>query len=188
MPRVDVWDVQAAALEPAPTLGLPRGLEERYTLGRTLGRGGFGLVRAATSVATGLEYACKTISKTLDLPDVSPAKRAQHLEGIGREIAVLRRLRGTLNVVSLEEARRAAPRGPPALRTPALRTRAPAPHQQRGTPNLQKGEGRSHARTHARRRQPAFSPPPPSCSPEPRRRWRTTPMCTSSWSCAAAGS
>jgi calcium-dependent protein kinase len=130
MPRVDVWDVQAAVPEPAPTLGLPRGLEERYLLGRTLGRGGFGLVRAATSVATGLEYACKSIAKSLDLPDVSLAKRAQHLEGIRREIAVLRRLRGTLNVVTLEEAR--APRRTPApphataARQPASSSSRPA--------------------------------------------------------------
>ncbi len=55
------------------------------------------------SRATGVEYACKSISKALDVPNVSPQRQEQHLANIKREVAVLRKLRGTLNVVYLED-------------------------------------------------------------------------------------
>jgi len=45
----------------------------------------------------------RSIAKRLDAPNVSPAKQSQHLATIQREVAVLKRLRGTLNVVRLEE-------------------------------------------------------------------------------------
>jgi len=38
------------------------------------------------------------------VPDLSPARLAAHVDNIKREVAVLRRLRGTLNVVALEGA------------------------------------------------------------------------------------
>ena len=61
-------------------------------------------VRAVTSTSTGAVYACKSISKLLALPDISPARAAAHIDNVKREVAVLRRLRGTLNVVALEGA------------------------------------------------------------------------------------
>ncbi|MEW5299908.1 MAG: hypothetical protein WDW36_002878 [Sanguina aurantia] len=53
---------------------------------------------------TGKEYACKSIKKRLVMEHHSPAKQQQHLVNIQREVDILRRLRGTLNVVTLEEA------------------------------------------------------------------------------------
>lgn len=102
--RVDVWDVRAAPAAPLDC-GFRRGLEEKYDLGRVLGEGGFGVVRVARSKATGAEFAVKTVRKRLDVPGLPPAKQAQHVENIKREVAVLRRLRGTLNVRSGQEGR-----------------------------------------------------------------------------------
>lgn len=63
------------------------------------------MVRVATDKASGTEFGCKTINKRLDIPEVSTAKQEQHLGNIQREISVLRKLKGTLNVVFLEEVR-----------------------------------------------------------------------------------
>ena len=61
-------------------------------------------VRIATDRHTGTDFACKTIAKALDLPELSPARQAAHIANIQREVAVLQKLRGTLNVVALEGA------------------------------------------------------------------------------------
>lgn len=61
-------------------------------------------MRVVTSRDSGKEYACKSISKHLDVGNLSPAKQAAHLDNIRREVAVLARLRGTLNVVHLKRA------------------------------------------------------------------------------------
>lgn len=45
MPRIDIWDVEAAKKAPAIDCGFPRDLEAKFELGRVLGKGGFGLVR-----------------------------------------------------------------------------------------------------------------------------------------------
>ena len=45
MPRVDIWDVQAAKTAPAIDCGFSRDLEAHFEWGRVLGKGGFGLVR-----------------------------------------------------------------------------------------------------------------------------------------------
>lgn len=60
-------------------------------------------MRVAVDKASGKEYACKSITKALAIPNVQPAKQAQHLDNIKREAAILRKLRGTLNVVYLED-------------------------------------------------------------------------------------
>eukprot|EP00884_Botryococcus_braunii_P014384 jgi/Botrbrau1/22947/Bobra.0030s0022.1 len=101
MPRIDVWDKH---LSPSARVdcGYPRNFDEEYTLGDELGKGGFGQVRVAVSRATGKEYACKTIRKSLDAPGVSPVAQAAHLANLEKEVSVLRRLQGTLSVVHLE--------------------------------------------------------------------------------------
>lgn len=110
MPRVDVWDLPPASGAPPPPpldCGFKRGLEREYALVASapdLGQGGFGRVRLAVSRATGEEVAVKSIAKRLDLPGVAPLRQRQHLENISREVAVLRRLRGCLNVVRLVDA------------------------------------------------------------------------------------
>ncbi|PSC74049.1 Calcium-dependent kinase 29 [Micractinium conductrix] len=104
MPRIDIWDVEAAKNEPAVDCGFPRDLETRYEWGRVLGKGGFGLVRTVVEKRSGIEFACKSVSKTLDIPNLSPQKQAQHLDNIKREIKILTRLRGTLSVVHFKGA------------------------------------------------------------------------------------
>lgn len=104
MPRVDIWDVAAAKKEPAVDCGFPRNLEAHFEWGRTLGKGGFGLVRVVVEKNSGIEFACKSVSKTLDIPNLSPAKQAQHLDNVKREIKILTRLRGTLSVVHFKGA------------------------------------------------------------------------------------
>lgn len=58
-------------------------------------------MRLARSRLTGEEVAVKSIAKKLDLPGVAPQRQRQHVDNIRREAAVLRRLRGCLNVVRL---------------------------------------------------------------------------------------
>lgn len=101
MPRVDAWEVKKPS-RPSIDLGFPRGLEDAYEWGQELGKGGFGAVRLVRSRASGQEYACKSIAKELRAPDVSVKQQARHLEMIKREVAVLKQLVWTLNVVQLE--------------------------------------------------------------------------------------
>lgn len=61
-------------------------------------------VRIVISKESGKEYACKSIRKRLDIANVSAQRQAAHLENIDREIKVLRRLRGALNVVNFRGA------------------------------------------------------------------------------------
>jgi hypothetical protein len=103
MPRVDVWDIPDPEQKVVYDLGFKRGIEEKYVFEIKLGEGGFGSVRVVRSKKSGVQYACKSISKALDVPGLAPVKQQQHLDNIRREIAVLRKLRGTLNVVHLEE-------------------------------------------------------------------------------------
>lgn len=56
-------------------------------------------MRAVTDNLTGEQYACKSIRKVLT--DASDKKRAGHLDSLRREVEVLRRLSGSLNVVKL---------------------------------------------------------------------------------------
>ena len=61
-------------------------------------------VRVVTDKRSGTEFAAKSIPKRLDAPGLAPERQAAHVDNIRREVAVLRRLRGTLNVVALEGA------------------------------------------------------------------------------------
>jgi calcium-dependent protein kinase len=81
-------------------LGYAKDLHEKYILGKELGKGGNGLVTVAASRETGEEFACKAIKKVLD-GDFSEQKKAGHVEGIKREVEVLRRLAGSLNIIKL---------------------------------------------------------------------------------------
>ena len=73
----------------------------RFTLGDALGSGGFGEVLLATENSTGKQYACKCIRKKLDVPNISVSHQAAHLEHMRREVAILKRLKGTLNVAPI---------------------------------------------------------------------------------------
>ncbi len=106
MPRVDIWDVQKHA-EVNLDLGFPRTLWQQYdATGQQLGRGGFGSVQVVRRFKSGKEFACKSIAKKLAVAGQAAAvaaKQVQHLDNIRREIAVMRKLRGTLNVVAVKE-------------------------------------------------------------------------------------
>jgi calcium-dependent protein kinase len=73
-------------------MGFDRNLEAKYAWGKELGKGGNGVVRVVRDLATGEEYACKSIRKVLN--EASEKKRAGHLDSIKREVEVLRRLTG----------------------------------------------------------------------------------------------
>lgn len=88
------------ACAPCVDLGYPRDIESKYQWGKELGKGGNGVVREVTNVQTGEVFACKAISKT-PAGDVSDKKKAGHIDSIRRELEVLRRLSGSLNVVRL---------------------------------------------------------------------------------------
>ena len=106
MPRVDIWDVQKQK-EVDLNLGFSRTLWQQYdATGQQLGRGGFGSVQVVRSFQSGKEFACKSITKKLAAAGQAAAvaeKQLQHLDNIRREIRVLRKLRGTLNVVAVKD-------------------------------------------------------------------------------------
>ncbi|KAL4386751.1 hypothetical protein GQ457_09G030770 [Hibiscus cannabinus] len=66
-----------------------------FTFGRELGRGNSGVTYLCTEVATGIEFACKSIPKTR-------LKDKQQIKDVKREIKVLQRLYGQKNIVRIE--------------------------------------------------------------------------------------
>ena len=89
-------------IEPHPDFGYSRQLHTRYDIGEQLGSGGYASVYTAKDKRTAQVLACKSIAKSVET-GASPAKAAEHIEAIKREILVLKRLRGSLNVASLLE-------------------------------------------------------------------------------------
>ena len=92
-----------AILPSHPDLGYARGLEQRYRWGREVGKGGNATVRVVVDRTTGVEYACKSVSKVLPDSGASDKKKAGHLDGIKREVLALTVLKGSLNAVMLED-------------------------------------------------------------------------------------
>ncbi len=80
------------------------GFYDKYEVGEELGKGGFGVVRVVTKKKNGKRYAAKSIKKVLEVPNLSIERQAAHLANIKREVSVLYRLRGTLNVVHFKQA------------------------------------------------------------------------------------
>ncbi|GMH33420.1 hypothetical protein BSKO_01254 [Bryopsis sp. KO-2023] len=100
MPRIDAGDV----CEPGSIsldLGFPKGFESVFEVGMQIGKGGFGTVKQVYKRVNGEELACKILSKTI-APNLPRAQQLQNLDTIKREVAVLKALRGTLNVVNLD--------------------------------------------------------------------------------------
>jgi calcium-dependent protein kinase len=81
-------------------LGYARDIDAKYDWGKELGKGGNAVVREVISKETGDVFACKSIAKQLT-GDFSEKKKSGHVESIKRELEVLRRLSGSLNVVRL---------------------------------------------------------------------------------------
>ena len=103
MSRVDAWQVQVTQEEEAVNIGAAKDFHTKYSAGRVLGKGGFGIVKIVTEVATGKEFACKSINKKLEEKGVGGKKQARHIANVRREVAVLRKLRGTLNVAHFKQ-------------------------------------------------------------------------------------
>lgn len=104
MNRIDATDLRRSTEYKPVSCGYPGGFDDKYELGEELGRGGFGVVRIVTHKKNGKQYAAKSIKKVLEVPNLSIDRQAAHLANIKREISVLYRLRGTLNIVHFKEA------------------------------------------------------------------------------------
>ncbi|MQL80906.1 hypothetical protein Taro_013378 [Colocasia esculenta] len=88
--------------KPAPAadtiLGKPfEDVKAHYTLGKELGRGQFGVTYLCTDNATGLQYACKSISKR-------KLVNKNDREDIKREIQIMQHLSGQANIVEFRGA------------------------------------------------------------------------------------
>ncbi len=75
----------------------------KYVVKREIARGGNGVVFLVQDVKSGQEWAMKSIPKVLDGEGVSERKRLDHAQAVKREVEVMKRLSGCLNVASLEE-------------------------------------------------------------------------------------
>lgn len=103
MSRIDAWDKQVKQEVDTLHIGAARDFHQKYTAGANLGSGGFGTVKVVTENETGKEYACKSICKILEEKGIGGKKQKRHIDNVRREIAVLRRLRGTLNVAQFKQ-------------------------------------------------------------------------------------
>ncbi|KAK7385961.1 hypothetical protein VNO78_31968 [Psophocarpus tetragonolobus] len=72
-------------------------VRQHYTLGKELGRGQFGVTYRCTENSTGLQYACKSISKR------KLVSRAD-IEDMKREIQIMQHLSGQSNIVEFKGA------------------------------------------------------------------------------------
>ncbi|XP_057438677.1 calcium-dependent protein kinase 32-like [Lotus japonicus] len=71
-------------------------IEEKYALGRELGRGEFGITYLCTDKENGEEYACKSISK-------KKLRTAIDIEDVRREVEIMRHLPRHPNIVWLKD-------------------------------------------------------------------------------------
>ncbi|ONK79815.1 uncharacterized protein A4U43_C01F10350 [Asparagus officinalis] len=72
-------------------------IRDLYTLGRKLGQGQFGTTYLATEITTGVEYACKSISKRKLISK-------EDVEDVRREIQIMHHLSGHKHVVQIKGA------------------------------------------------------------------------------------
>jgi calcium-dependent protein kinase len=87
-----------APVDLGSVLGHPTpNLRDLYTLGRKLGQGQFGTTYLCTDLATGAEYACKSISKRKLITK-------EDIEDVRREIQIMHHLSGHKNVVAIKGA------------------------------------------------------------------------------------
>jgi calcium-dependent protein kinase len=102
--RVDVWNNAGTAqtAQEAVNFGYPRTLQQRFEVSQPLGKGGNATVYLVECRITGKQYACKSLPKVLTDSSASALKKATHQAAIAREVEVLKRLRGNLNVACLE--------------------------------------------------------------------------------------
>ncbi|KZV41543.1 Calmodulin-domain protein kinase 5 isoform 1 [Dorcoceras hygrometricum] len=72
-------------------------IRDLYTLGRKLGQGQFGTTFLCTELSTGIEYACKSISKRKLISK-------EDVEDVRREIQIMHHLAGHKNIVTIKGA------------------------------------------------------------------------------------
>ncbi|KAE8721850.1 Calcium-dependent protein kinase 5 [Hibiscus syriacus] len=72
-------------------------IRDLYTLGRKLGQGQFGTTYLCTEITTGVEYACKSISKRKLISK-------EDVEDVRREIQIMHHLAGHKNIVTIKGA------------------------------------------------------------------------------------
>ena len=72
-------------------------IRDLYTLSRKLGQGQFGTTYLCTEVATGVDYACKSISKRKLISK-------EDVEDVRREIQIMHHLAGHKNIVTIKGA------------------------------------------------------------------------------------
>ncbi|KAL2469230.1 Calcium-dependent protein kinase 6 [Forsythia ovata] len=72
-------------------------IQDLYTLGRKLGQGQFGTTYLCTEISTGIEYACKSISKRKLISK-------EDVEDVRREIQIMHHLAGHKNIVTIKGA------------------------------------------------------------------------------------
>ncbi|AQK54344.1 calcium dependent protein kinase7 [Zea mays] len=90
--------VPAPAELTANVLGHPTpSLRDHYALGRKLGQGQFGTTYLCTDLATGVDYACKSIAKRKLITK-------EDVEDVRREIQIMHHLAGHRNVVAIKGA------------------------------------------------------------------------------------
>lgn len=73
-----------------------REIEQRYELGRELGRGEFGITYLCTDKESGEGFACKSILK-------KKLRTAVDIEDVRREVAIMKHLPKHPNIVSLKD-------------------------------------------------------------------------------------
>ncbi|KAJ0077022.1 hypothetical protein Patl1_35604 [Pistacia atlantica] len=72
-------------------------IRDLYTLGRKLGQGQFGTTYLCTEISTGIEYACKSISKRKLISK-------EDVDDVRREIQIMHHLAGHKNIVTIKGA------------------------------------------------------------------------------------
>nr|GMC83500.1 calcium-dependent protein kinase 26 [Ipomoea batatas] len=72
-------------------------IRDLYTLGRKLGQGQFGTTYLCTEISTGVDYACKSISKRKLISK-------EDVEDVQREIQIMHHLAGHKNIVTIKGA------------------------------------------------------------------------------------
>ncbi|XP_010533815.1 PREDICTED: calcium-dependent protein kinase 19 [Tarenaya hassleriana] len=84
--------------QPEPILGKPlEDIKEKFTFGRELGRGQFGITYLCTEISTGRTFACKSILKR-------KLHRVQDREDVRREVQIMQYLSGQPNIVEFKGA------------------------------------------------------------------------------------
>ena len=88
-----------------PFQGYAWGLSEKYSIGRVIGKGGYGLVHKGRRKSDGQEFAIKVLPKVAHTGENQSVrgKQARYLESVRTEVEIMLALRGSLGIVYLHE-------------------------------------------------------------------------------------